>query len=133
MHPISKTSWEGVGVAPSVEAAPAQALEVAHSLALQRLSEQAGVSEENIAEYVWAKAAVDASLHPVTYTPDQLRSLAGSYGAAKVEFREGALWLTRPNRPVVRLLPLTADGLFMVERSDTLRVKLNGTRWSSCA
>jgi hypothetical protein len=126
VHPVSKTNWEGVGVAPTVEAAPLQALEIAHSLALKRLSERADVTAENLAAYAWAKIAVDASLHPVSYTPAQLQGLAGGYGAARVDFRDGALWLTRPNRPVVRLLPLTADGLFAVERNDELRVKLNG-------
>lgn len=126
VHPVSNTNWEGVGVAPTVEAPPAQALEIAHSLALQRLSEKPEASATNLAEYAWAKIAVDASLHPVSLPPAQLRPLAGSYGAAKVEFRDGALWLTRPNRPVVRLLPLTADGLFAVERNETFRVKLTG-------
>jgi len=126
VHPISNANWEGVGVAPTVEAPPAQALEIAHSLALQRLSEKPDASATNLAEYAWAKIAVDASLHPVSLTPAQLRALAGSYGAAKVEFRDGALWLARPNRPVVRLLPLTADGLFAVERNETFRVKLTG-------
>jgi hypothetical protein len=65
-------------------------------------------------------------LHPVSFTPAQLQSLAGSYGATKVEFRDGELWLSRPNRPVMRLLPLTADALFAVERNDTFRVKLTG-------
>jgi hypothetical protein len=126
VHPISKTNWEAVGVAPTVEAPPAQALEIAHSLALKRLSEKPGVTPENLAEYGWARIAVDASLHPVAYTPAQLQSLAGNYGVARVEFRDGALWFSRPNRPVVRLLPLTADGLFAVERNETLRVKLTG-------
>lgn len=126
VHPISQTNWEGVGVAPTVEAPPAQALQVAHSLALKRLSEKTDVSAENLAEYTWARTAVDASQLPVTYTLEQLQSLAGSYGPAKVELREEALWLIRPNRPSVRLLPLTSDGLFAVERIETLRVRLNG-------
>jgi hypothetical protein len=126
VHPISKTNWEGVGVAPTVEAPPTQALEIAHSLALKQLSEKPDASEHNRAEYAWAKIAAEAKLHPVSFTPAQLQSLAGSYGATKVEFRDGELWLSRPNRPVMRLLPLTADGLFAVERNDTFRVKLTG-------
>jgi hypothetical protein len=126
VHPISNTNWEGVGVAPTVEAPPAQALEIAHSLALKRLSEKPGVTAENLAEYAWAKVAVDASLHPVSYTPDRLQGLAGAYGPATVDLRDGALWLSRPNRPVVRLLPLTTDGLFAIERNDNMRVRLTG-------
>lgn len=125
-HPVSNTNWEGVGVTPTVAANPAQALEVAHSLALQRLSEKEGVSAENLAEYTWARVAVEASLHPVTFAKDRLQRLAGSYGATKVEFRDGILWLIRRDREPARLSPLTADGLFSVERVNGVRVKLTG-------
>ncbi len=126
VHPVSNTNWEGVGVTPSVPANPAQALEVAHSLALQRLSEKEGVSEENRVDYVWAKVAADAKLNPVTVQPARLQTLAGRYGAAKVDYRDGILWLSRPDREPARLSPMTADGLFAVERVDGLRVRLTG-------
>jgi Peptidase family S41 len=125
VHAISNSNWEGVGVAPTVEA-PAQALEIAHALALKRLSEKEGVSAENLADYAWAKIAVEASLHPVTFTRAQLQRLAGNYGSMKVAFRDGVLWLSRPDRPTARLSPLTADGLFAIERIDTLRVRFTG-------
>jgi hypothetical protein len=126
VHPVSNSNWEGVGVAPTVEAPPAQALEVAHSLALKRLSEQQGATAETLADYAWAKIAVDARLHPVTLPAARLQRLAGNYGPNKVEFRDGALWLTRPNREAARLSLLTADGLFALERVDALRVRLTG-------
>lgn len=126
VHPTSKTNWEGVGVAPSIQANPAQALEVAHSVALQRLSKQDGISEENRADYVWAKVAADAKLNPVTIEPARLKSLAARYGATSVDYRDGILWLTRPDREPARLFPMSADGLFAVERVDGLRVRLTG-------
>lgn len=126
VHAVSNTNWEGVGVAPTVEVPPVQALERAHYLALKRLSEREGVSAENLADYFWAKIAVEASLHPVTFSPARLQRLTGSYGATKVEFRDAVLWLSRPNRETARLSPLTADGLFAVEHVDGLRVKLTG-------
>lgn len=126
VHPASNTNWEGVGVTPNVAADSTQALEVAHSLALKRLSEQDGVSEENLLEYTWARDAVEASLHPVTITKDRLQRLAGSYGSYKVEFRDGVLWLIRRDRAPARMSPMTADGLFSVERINSVRVKLTG-------
>jgi hypothetical protein len=126
VHAISKTNWEGVGVAPSVEAPATQALEIAQSLALKRLSEKPAATAENLADYAWAKAAVEAALRPVVPAPARLQSLAGRYGRANVELREGVLWLSRPNRETVRLRPLTADGLFAVEGVDSLRVRLTG-------
>ncbi|WP_129648032.1 S41 family peptidase [Peristeroidobacter agariperforans] len=128
VHPVSKANWEGEGVAPSIPAASHEALEVAHSAALTRLSEMTGVSAENRREYAWAKAAVDAKLNPVTLLPARLQPLAGRFGAIEVEFRDGTLWLSRPDREPARLSPMTADGLFAVERVDGLRVKLTGKR-----
>jgi hypothetical protein len=101
-------------------------LAVAQSLALKRLSEKQGVSAENLHDYAWAATAVEASLHPVVVAPDRLQSLAGRYASAEVAFRDGALWLSRPNRPTARLSPMTADGLFAVDGIDRLRVRLTG-------
>ncbi|GFE86487.1 S41 family peptidase [Steroidobacter agaridevorans] len=126
VHPISKSNWEGVGVAPSIEASPTQALEVAHALALERLSAKQDVSAENRADYAWAKIAADAKLNPVTLDPARLQRLAARYGTTSVEYRDGTLWLTRPDREPARLTPMTADGLFAVERVDGLRVRLTG-------
>jgi hypothetical protein len=126
VHPTSHTNWEGQGVEPTVEAPSSQALEVAHSLALQRLSERKDASAEALAEYIWAKTAVDARLRPVTISSAHLRRLAGHYGQYKVELRGEDLWLYRPNREPARLSALDANGLFAIERLDTLRVRLKG-------
>jgi hypothetical protein len=56
----------------------------------------------------------------------QLRALAGDYGEVSVAFRDGALWLARPNRRTKRLAPLSSDGLFAVEGVDILRVRFMG-------
>jgi hypothetical protein len=101
-------------------------LEVAHSLALQRLREKKGVSAENLNDYSWAATAVEARLHPVAPTPDRLQSFAGRYATAQVDFRDGILWLSRPDRPTLRLSPMTADGLFAVDGIDRLRVRFTG-------
>jgi hypothetical protein len=126
LHAVSQGNWEGDGVAPTVEAPPAQALEVAHSLALQRLTRTAGITPERQAEYAWAQIGVEARLHPVSFAPGRLKPLAGRYGEVAVELRDGALWLVRRNRPTVRLSPLTSDGLFAVDGSELLRVRLTG-------
>jgi hypothetical protein len=135
VHVISGTNWEGVGVTPTVECPPVQALDVAQSLALQRLAQAPGIAPEMQTEYAWARVAVEARLHPVTLTPTQLRALTGQngkpdvgFGRIDVAFRDGTLWLIRPNRPNARLSPLTTDGVFAIEGSDQLRARLTGTR-----
>ena len=126
VHPVSNGNWEGVGIEPTVAAAPPQALDTAYLLALQKLAQKPGVSQETLADYEWARVGVTARLHPVTIATSKLRSLAGHYDRIDVAFRDGALWLTRPDRPTRRLLPLTADGLFAVDGTDGLRVRLTG-------
>jgi hypothetical protein len=123
VHPVSGTNWEGVGVPPTVETPPAQALEVAQLLALKRLAAAPGVSPEALADYEWARLDVEARLKPISVAAARLKSLAGRYGEVEVSVREGALWLARPNRPTRRLSPLTADGLFAVDGADRLRVR----------
>ncbi|MET0658855.1 MAG: S41 family peptidase [Steroidobacteraceae bacterium] len=125
VHPVSNGNWEGIGIEPTVATDPQQAFDTAYLLALQRLAQKPGASAEHLADYEWARVAVTARLHPVTIDAKKLRSLAGRYDRFTVAFRDGALWLTRPNRPSGRLLPLTADGLFAVEGQDTLRVRLS--------
>lgn len=124
-HPVSKTNWEGKGVAPTVEAPPTRALEVAQSLALARLVKTPGLTPELLADYEWARIGVEAVLHPVVVPAARLKALAGRYGDFEVTLREGALWMARPNRPTRRLSPLTADGLFAVEGIEPLRVRFN--------
>jgi anti-sigma28 factor (negative regulator of flagellin synthesis) len=133
-HVLSHTNWEGVGVQPDVPTAPAQALDVALSLALKRLAELPGASPEALAEYAWARVAVEGRLHPVRLAPGRLRALAGRYGQRGVGFGEvevrlqdGTLVLERPDRPAARLTPLTPDGVFGIEGSDQLRARLTGS------
>jgi hypothetical protein len=128
VHAVSNTNWEGVGIKPSVEAPPVQALDVAQSLALTRLAQAPGVTPEQLADYAWARAGVEARLQPVSIPSKQLRALAGTYGDLNVTFRDAALWLTRPNRPTRRLLPMNGEGLFAVEGADVLRVRFQAKR-----
>lgn len=126
VHAISKTNWDGTGVKPTVDAAPLQALDVAHSLALSRLAQAPGASPDAVAEVTWARIAVEARLHPPALSSAQLTALAGRYDDAEISVREAALWLQRPARPLQRLTPLTADGLFAVEPSELLRARITG-------
>lgn len=123
VQPISKTDWEGVGVAPTVAADPAQALEVAQLRAIDRLlpGMPDGVPRWQLA---WARPAVEASLHPASLTDKDLRAFAGTYGEVAILFRDHALWLSRPDRPLSRLTPMTRDGLFQAVDNDTLRVRI---------
>ncbi|RKH63552.1 S41 family peptidase [Corallococcus llansteffanensis] len=132
VHAVSKTNWEGAGVAPDVETPSAQALDAAQMHALRKLSQTPGATPEQLGDYRWANIAVEARMHPVSLDPAMLAPLAGRYlrsgaGAApvKVTHRDGALWFAFPDLPVARLSPLTKD-VFAVEGYEVLRVRLTG-------
>jgi hypothetical protein len=123
VHAVSGTNWEGAGVEPSVATAPAQALEIAERLALLRLKEGNGVTADVAADYDWASVGIEAQLHPISLSPDRLRSLAGQYAEIEIQFRDGELSMSRSGRPALGLTPLTVDGLFEVEGTDMLRAR----------
>lgn len=130
VHAVSHGNWEGVGVQPSVAAPPAQALDVAMALALKKLAKQPGVDRERAMEYDWARVEVEARLHPPTLSPAQLAPLTGRYGDIELAVVDGALTLSRPNRPrwpqAARLQPLTGDGLFAISGFPVARVRVDG-------
>jgi len=132
VHSVSHSNWEGLGISPTVPTSPATALDVAQSLALQRLGNAPGVDSEIKSEYRWALVAVLARLHPVTLPTDQLKSLAGHYGQIEITFDDQGLSICRPNEPgwpkTARLRPLDREGLFAIEGIEVLRVRFSGKR-----
>ena len=123
VHPVTRTNWEGVGVRPDVEVPGHEALEVAQARALERLAKTPGASPTALAEYEWARIAVEARRHPVALPQQRMKALAGRYGTVAVTWRDGALWLQREGRSARKLSPLTADGLFALEDSEMLRAR----------
>lgn len=122
VQPISKTDWEGVGVAPTVEVDPAQALEVAELRAIDRLLPGAeGIARNQLQ---WEKPAVEAALHPIVLNETELAGFADTFGEASTRVRDHALWLVRPGRPELRLKAMTREGLFQAVDEDTLRVRI---------
>jgi hypothetical protein len=123
VQPTSKTDWEGVGVAPTIPADPAQALEVAQLRAIDKLLPTAadGMARH---ELEWARPAVEAALHPVSLTEAELKAFAGLYGKVSIGFDNRGLWLGRPGRQPSRLVPMTSDGLFQSVENGSLRVRI---------
>ncbi|MGF7154370.1 S41 family peptidase [Novosphingobium gossypii] len=126
VHAVSKTNWEGIGVAPDVAAVPAQALDQAHLLAVQALR-ASPASAEIAGDYAWALPDIEARLHPVGL-PAAAATAPGTYGKYVVTRDTTGLWIARPGHPLWpaprRLTPLNGDGLFAVDGIDILRVAI---------
>ncbi len=123
VNPVSGTDWEGVGVAPTVSTSSRGALDTAYGLALTALLRSTRDAEKR-AFLVWAQQGVLARLAGRPPDGAELPALAGKYGPAEVEFRDDALWLHRPDRTDLKLVPIGPDGLFEAEEVDTLRVRI---------
>lgn len=120
VHSVSGGNWEGVGVTPDVDVPPQTALDVALARALRRLSDAGG---PNVGQYRWALPEVEARLKPASVPTERQQAFAGRYGPATVAWREGALWLSRPNRPERKLYPMDEAGLFGLEGAPMARVR----------
>lgn len=126
LHPVSKSNWEGVGIAPDVACPPEQALDVAYTAALDQLDRTATATPLMKAEYAWAREGAQARLSPRRGPASKPDRLAGKYGDIDVQLRAGELWLVRPGRQAARLLPMGGDKYF-VEDTEPLRVRLTKT------
>jgi hypothetical protein len=133
VHPVSKSNWEAVGVAPDVAVDPARALDLAHALALETLTARTNADPADQADWAWARVAAESRVHSPQIAERKLRALAGTYGSQRVVWRAGALHLIRRGQ-LVRLIPLNEDGLFTVDGfDDHFRVRIAGameTQWN---
>lgn len=110
INPVTKTSWEKVGVKPEIEVASDQALETAESLIFQNLISKAADSTEIFA-LNWDLALLKAINHPVSLDSTTLKNLAGVYGDRTFTFEAGKLYYQRSGRPKFEL-EVMSDSIF---------------------
>lgn len=120
VHGVSKTNWEGVGVAPDVESPAPTALDRAEVVALQGLASRADRPRRD--EYEWAMVAAEARLNPQGLSAEQLQQYVGQYGIRKIRFERSVLVFQREDREPTVLLPLAPD-LFQFSNSPAMRLR----------
>lgn len=126
-HPVSRTNWEGKGIAPHIETPAPAALDQAHLLALQALAQRATAEQRR--GYDWDIAGLQAKLKPVALPPAALDAYVGTYGIRRV-WRDGAtLMFQREQREPATMIPMGND-LFGLSHSPTVRLQFrrNGGR-----
>lgn len=114
-NPFSGSNWEGAGVQPDVATASADAFDTASRLALETLLARGEEPEAR-----WVLEALDADRN--TVPTDVLATLAGDYGAVRVEVEGVTLRLRQGRRPALRLRPLS-DTLYYLEGDPARRVR----------
>jgi hypothetical protein len=120
INPVSKTNWEGTGVAPDIACPADEAFDRAYALAVEKLAAKASDPERK-AEYEWILAGERVKKDPARPDGKILEAYAGLYGERKVIFENGALFYQRTG-PKYRLVPMSGT-LFAVEGLDYFRVE----------
>jgi hypothetical protein len=120
INPVSKTNWEGTGVAPDIAVPAAEAFDKAYAMAVEKLAAKASTPERK-AEYEWILSGEKAKKDPPRIEDKVLRTYVGVYGERKVMFENGALYYQRTG-PKYRLVPLTMT-LFALDGLDNFRIE----------
>jgi hypothetical protein len=114
VNPITKTNWEGVGVAPDVAVRAGEALTRARSLALGHAASLPGPTA---LEKRWALE----QLGPAAAVPAAtMQEYVGEYGGRAISLADGRLMLLAGRRPALPLKAISAD-VFAIDDSDAPR------------
>ena len=119
-NPVSKTNWEGTGVAPDVQVPAEQAFDRAYGMAIEKLAAKASDPQQKT-QYEWILTGLKANASPVRVAEKVLKTYAGAYGDRTVTFENGTLFYQRTG-PRFRLTPMTPT-LFAAEGLDYFRVE----------
>lgn len=112
--PVTNSNWEATGVVPDVPCARAEALVVAHLLALERLAEKSDDPAQKT-ELAWARVLVEASARRSPAASEQaLQEFCGQYGSRNISLEAGALQYRRGEDAILALRAVGTD-LFMLD------------------
>lgn len=122
INPITKTNWEGTGIAPDVSVASNNALVQAQILAIENLSEAASNPQSKYV-YDWLAGSLKAQLTKVSIDATTMQSYAGIYGDRTVSFEDGKLFYQRKDRPKMEMIAMSED-TFMFKETAFFRLKV---------
>jgi len=118
--PVDHGDFEAKGVVPDRAVASADALLVAHRLALAALAKTDPDKQD---EAAWLAPSLAARAQPVRLSPVSLKALAGRYEGRRIDLIDGKLLYTWRDRFRLALEPL-GDDLFAVEGVDDFRFRI---------
>ncbi|HEX3126908.1 MAG TPA: S41 family peptidase [Thermoanaerobaculia bacterium] len=121
VNPITGTDWEGTGVEPDIAVAASDALDVAHTRALDAVAAMT-TDPARKAELELVRGVVEDRRHRVNLSAVERQAFAGSYGPLTVIAEGDALWARLGNGPRVQFRPVGQDR-FLVDDRDDFRIR----------
>lgn len=122
VNPISKTNWEGTGIAPDIHAESFSALDVAYAKALEQLAEKhKGTPPENY--FKWHANRVNANLNRKQWSQSDIEKIAGKYGPITIESKGGQLLYKRIDFGTYALQPLS-ENILAIEAIENSMVEV---------
>jgi hypothetical protein len=120
INPITKTNWEGTGIAPDVAIDSDKALEKARTIALEKLL-KAAPDDDAKAPLQWALNDLKAKAEPAKVGEAVLKLYVGRYSEGAIALENGSLYILAMGRRI-KLIPLSAT-YFVPEDDSEIQVE----------
>jgi hypothetical protein len=122
VNPITKTNWEGTGIAPHFACDVDKAKDVAYLMALDSVLlklEDPRLKDE----IVWVKEGLDARANLFLLDEKTMKTYAGKYGPRTIIHRDGELFYQREDRPEYRMIPMNIN-TFLFDEIEYFRLRV---------
>lgn len=124
INPITKTNWEGTGIAPDIACKKQDALNIAR-LEIYKKQISKVIDAEKKHEVEWNIDVLNAKLNPPEISAVDLQKYAGDYGPRKIYFENGELIYERPGVLGKTKMSAITYNCFILEGRENFRVKFN--------
>jgi len=105
VNPITKTNWEGAGIAPDIAVDQDKALDKARVAALEKMIKTAP-DETARAGLAWALNALKAKLEPASVEEAVLRPCLGRYAEGEIALENGQIVVSAQGQKI-KMIPLS--------------------------
>ncbi len=119
IDPVTKTDWEGAGIAPDIAVPVKDALVAAQ---IKALGDLAAKTTDNQA-YLWGIDILKGRQNPVTIDIETLKTYAGKYGQRNIVLENGSLYFQKGEGEKHKLIPVGRD-VFLLEDIDDMKIKM---------
>lgn len=131
LDPITKKSWEGVGIEPDIKVSAELALETTEAEIFKSKLNKCQDSNACIAVQ-WQKDLNMSIRHPYSLNPEELNKYVGTYGVHTVSKEKDLLFYQKTGKARFPLLPMRKNG-FRPQGNDSFIIQFDTDVNGQCA